>query len=312
MRTKVLLCTAAVLAGGAAPAQAAFPGANGLIAFSSFPVDGGAPDIWTMKPNGRDQRNLTANSPAANDSARWSADGRRLVFISDRDGDAEVFTMHADGTHITQITFNDTDDVTPSWSPDGRRVAFARYLDDGYGLDIWSANAGGHGEHRLTRAVGDDIEPAYSPDGRTIAFASERDPTTEQLDVFTMDASGAHPRPVVSGPNDEEWPNWSPDGRRLAFISERADPFTTWDVYVVQREGGPVTRLTTDEGGHPAWSPDGRKIVFGSNRTGNSELFTMRPDGSHQTQRTNRPDTHDGLADWQPLPSWERGEDDED
>ena len=74
---------------GAEPALAAFPGQNGLIAFESD-RHGGDSDIWTMSPNGRNLTNLTRSSAAFDADAKWSADGRRIVFMSDRDGDLEA------------------------------------------------------------------------------------------------------------------------------------------------------------------------------------------------------------------------------
>ena len=246
---------------------------------------------------------------------KWSADGRRIVFTSDRDGDDEILVMNGDGTHVRQVTFNQAADITPAWSPDGRRIVFARDPEPSNpdtDLDIWAMNADGTDERRLTRVAGDDIEPTYSPDGRTIAFASERDPALNELDVFTMNPNGANVRQITASDHDDEAPSWSPDGRQITFISNREAPGEQWDVYTMRRDGGGLTRLTYEEGGHPAWSPDGREIAFGTNRLGNSEVFTMRADGNRQRPVTDRPDTHDGIVDWQPLPGHQHGGEDDD
>ena len=135
MLTKAVLCAVCaggLIAAGSSPALAAFPGQNGKIAFASHPLVGGAPDIWTISPNGEGQTNLTGDSPAAEFDPKWSADGRRIVFTSNRvteanpDGDTEVFVMDADGSHVAQLTFNRGRDITATWSPDGRKIAFAR------------------------------------------------------------------------------------------------------------------------------------------------------------------------------------------
>jgi TolB protein len=80
----------------------------------------------------------------------------------------------------------------------------------------------------------------------------------------------------------------------------------------MRRDGGGQTRLTTTGGTHARWSPDGRKIVFNSDRLGQSEIFTMRADGSRERRRTDLPLTHETLPDWQPLPASRRGEEDDD
>jgi len=139
-----------------------------------------------------------------------------------------------------------------------------------------------------------------------------RDPARQFLNVFTMNADGANVRQITFGDPDDQVPSWSPDGRQIAFASDRATPGQQFDVYVVRRDGSRPTRLTYAEGGSPAWSPDGLKIAFGSNRLGNSNVFTMRADGSRQRPRTAFTDTHEGQADWQPLPGGRSAEEDDD
>lgn len=316
MLTRALLCAACALLVSATPANATFPGRNGKIAFVSF--DGFQTDIYTMSPNGRHLHNLTSDSPtAADDVPRWSADGRMIAFWSTRTGpanptgDQEIFVMHADGSGLRQVTFNTVDDGAPAWSPDSDRLLFHRWLDDS-NADLMTMRVDGTGERNLTRSPGVvDYFANWSPDGREIAFS--RDDSGLENDIYTIHPDGSHLRPLISTPADEEFPNWSPDGKQIAFHSDAAMLGEQWDVYVMRRDGGsPPTRLTTAEGAHAAWSPDGRKIAFGSNRTSNSEIYTMRADGTRQKQRTVRPEFQDGVADWQPLPKDARAEEDDD
>ena len=128
----------------ATPAHATFPGQNGKIVFTHFddPDDESKSDIYTMSPNGRHLRNLTPDSPAADDFASWSADGRMIAFWSTRTGpdnhsfppgraDQEIFVMNANGSGLRQVTKNKVDDGGPAWSPNGDRLVFHRFLDDG-------------------------------------------------------------------------------------------------------------------------------------------------------------------------------------
>lgn len=315
MLTRVLLCAACALLVSATPAHATFPGRNGKLAFDSF--DGSVGDIYTMSPNGRHLLNLTPDSPADDSTPRWSPDGRMIAFWSTRTGpanptgDQEIFVMNADGSGLRQVTFNTVDDGAPAWSPDGDRLVFHRWLDD-FNADLMTMRVDGTDERNLTRSPGVvDRQAAWSPDGREIAFS--RDDTGISGDIYTIHPDGSHLRRLTSTVTDEEYPNWSPDGERIAFHSDAAAPNEQWDIYVMRRDGGfPPTRLTTAEGCCAAWSPDGRKIAFGSNRTGNSEIYTMRADGTRQTQRTVRPDSQEGLADWQPLPKNAKAEEDDD
>jgi Tol biopolymer transport system component len=318
-----VLCTLAVicvggLAAGVSPALGAFPGGNGKIAFDSD--RGGDPNVWTMDPNGGRLANLTAGSTGAEFGPKWSADGRKILFMTDRttaannpEGDIEIFVMNADGSHQKQITANIFDDENPAFSPDGRKIVFQRDLDPVRGqsdYEIFVMKANGTGEKQLTKSPGLDLEPAWSPDGRTIAFSSERDPANEWMDIFVMRPDGSNVRQLTFGAPDAQHPsgfdneyaNWSPDGRMIAFNSSRTGPF---EVFVMRADGADQTRITVaapgeNGSGLPAWSPNGRKLTFASDRTGNPEIYTMGADGRSQVALTHDP-AFDLSPDWQPL-----------
>ena len=109
----------------AGEASAAFPGANGKIAFVSY-RDGDA-EIFRMNPNGSDKERLTQNS-AEDESPSFAPGGRRIVFASNRDGDFEIYVMRSNGTRQRQLTStsNSAYDNSPSFSPNGKRILFTR------------------------------------------------------------------------------------------------------------------------------------------------------------------------------------------
>ena len=109
--------------GAAGPAWAGgFSGQDGRIAYVSD--IGENEEIFSMRPDGSDPRNLT-NNPANDFSASYSPDGRSIAFASDRDGQPELYVMRADGSRQQRITFSaGMFEVDPTWSPDGKRLAF--------------------------------------------------------------------------------------------------------------------------------------------------------------------------------------------
>src|SRR5436309_13595513 len=126
----------AILGGASAtPTPAAFPGRNGLIAFSSR-RDGNY-ELYTMQPDASNQTRLTRD-PAADIDPAWSPDGGRIAFTSDRDGNPEIYVAAADGSGVVQLTQSPGFNVDPTWSPDGRRTAFTSNREGGD--DIYAMN----------------------------------------------------------------------------------------------------------------------------------------------------------------------------
>ena len=207
-----------MLAVGAGPAGAAFPGANGKIAFGDRTEIGEA-RISTVNPDGGGLTELTdladlAGSQAFANGPVWSPDGTRLAFWSLRDGNAEIYSISPVGTGLTNLTNFPEDGVGPSWSPDGSRIAFTS-LESGDALaGIYTMNADGSGQRRLTNpTTGSDYSPAWSPDGTKLAFGSVRD-YDDSLDnnpsLYVMNSDGTGQTVLMDGPELEENPNWQP------------------------------------------------------------------------------------------------------
>ena len=168
------------------------------------------------------------------------------------------------------------DGFSPSWSPDGRHIAYSR------GTDIYVMGSDGSNPRNLTNYSDQDFSPSWSPDGRHIAFTSERDGNPE---IYVMGSDGSNPRNLTNYSDQDFSPSWSPDGRHIAFHSWRNG---NYEIYVMGSDGSNPRRLTTSGGLSPSWSPDGRHIVFfASNRDNYEEIYVMGSDGSNLRRLTD-------------------------
>ena len=149
--------------------------------------------------------------------------------------------------NLTNTNFED--EMDPSWSPDGRNIAFATYN----GITVMDAD--GKNRVALTSAV--SCSPSWSPDSQRIAFYSNRDGNGE---IYIMDANGENQQNLTKSHIDETEPSWSPDGRRIAFVSD--------DSISVMDADGKNRRILVEVSGwicnSPTWSPDGQSIAFSS------------------------------------------------
>ncbi|HKR84437.1 MAG TPA: hypothetical protein VJS37_09690 [Terriglobales bacterium] len=200
-------------------------------------------DIFIRDPWGG-VRNLT-NNPATDEWARWSPNGKQIVFGSNRNGGVfEIYVMNADGSGtLRQLTSTPVLSRYPSWSPNGKQIFFRR------GIDIYVTNADGSGSPRqLTNEVAPSFAqmPVSSPDGRYIAFMSFRE---GYCSVFRMNADGTNPinlTPIDPSVPPSIWcsraPAWSADGQEIFFVSSRLGGLS--QVFVMDTDGTNVRPLT--------------------------------------------------------------------
>jgi Tol biopolymer transport system component len=285
-----LVAAAATLASIASPADGAFPGQNGLIAFSSD--RDGNDEVYTMGPEGTGVTRLT-NFIASDDlDAAWSPDGQRIAFRANRAGPYEIYVMNADGTGQTKITTN-TAGIQPAWSPDGEKIAFTFNSTD----EIYVMNADGTGLTNVTNHQFSDTSPAWSPDGQRIVFTSGRDGSRE---IYAMNSDGTGQTNITNHEFLDDSATWSPNAQKIAFTTNRDG---NYEIYTMSPDGTDQTRLTdngvTDY--QPAWSPDGSQIAFTSDEGGDNEIYVMKADGSLRHAITGNT-ANDRLPDWQPIP----------
>src|SRR5262245_15512742 len=290
----------------AGPAGAAFPGTNGLIAWSKVFLRFDA-EIFVMNPDGSNQVQLTHNARVDFDP-NWSADGSMLVYTSSTATDADIWVANADGTAEHNVS-NDpgVPDIQPAWSPDGSQIAFVKQRPIDGTSSLWVMDADGSSQRQLTDMRTVNVHPNWSPDGTRIAFAGNKD---GNLELYTIAPDGSDLTCLTTTPPVQEGnPNWSPDGTMLAFDACVADSYPcpgspNYEVYAMRADGSFRRRLTDDASidANPAWSPDGREIVFRSDRSvEGTELWKMNADGSGQVQLTFGNFQGGVDPDWQPL-----------
>ena len=247
-------------------------------------------DVYTMKPDGSRVRQLTALAPdstAAFDA--WSPDGRKLAFtLFPPDAPPQIWVMNADGGN-RHLLLDDPShaDFTPSFSPDGRHVVFARCPElEELGCAIHRVRLNGRRLTAITPFQADvtDWAPVYSPDGRSIAFGSfDRGGVVAATYVMKPDGSGIR---RVTPPALQLLPAaWSPDGSRLASGSNCCNP-NLGDIFTFKSNGSHLTQLmdTPDENDvYPTWSPSGRSIAFErvNAEATDSDVYVMGADGRH-------------------------------
>jgi len=319
----------AVSAFGAASAEAAFPGTNGRIAFTvdnwrQYPCDPmqqlqphGCPDpgveslrTEAVLANGRGRRVLRAldRGLGGYPALAWSPNASLVAF----DNWERIGIVRRDGTGRRLLPRLTTfPDLFPTWSPDGRRLAF---IGDRrcYGcLWLFTVRRDGTGLRRVIAQGA--ASPSWSVKN-TLAFVNYNDSSKVPGDIpdglYTVKPDGSRLRRVYSGgylgPGLQ--PDWSPDGSRIAFLAATRDAADNDEIFTVKANGRGLRRLThfgPHRGGGvgaPKWSPDGRFITF----IDNYDLYVMRSNGHGLRRIVDTPRRDPAATTWTTIeePAW--------
>lgn len=238
-------------------------------------------DIYFMPSGGGAARRLTSDESAGG-GVGWAADGREIVYPAQRSGPGRIWGVPVSGGAPRPLTdiVEGVEGITVS--RDGHRLAYAVDMQD---VNIWRVGLTQPGNRpgprtRLIASARLNHDPDFSPDGKQIAFSSDRSGSRE---IWISNSEGSGQKPVVSM-NGAGNPRWSPDGKRLVFdVLEGSRGIDIYLVELAERRPRPVSRSS---GFWPGWSRDGQWIYFASDRTGATQIWKMRPDGSGERQLT--------------------------
>lgn len=158
-------------------------------------------EIWIVRREGTGQVRLGPGS-----GARWSPDGRRLVFSAPTaSSDGDLFVMNADGTERRLLLGTRQAKQPAAWSRDGSQILFTGFGGRALSGDVYLMNADGTNVRRLTRTPGHDIAAGWSPDGSKILFTSVREGFSH---LFVMNRDGSKPHSISRTRRNQFDPSW--------------------------------------------------------------------------------------------------------
>ena len=315
-RTTILasaLLFALVRVSGAQPtAVSPFPqGLTGALAFQSDVRTAANPNarvkIYTIDLSNGRVTTLTRSGDWNDEQPRWSPDGQRIAFKSDRGGSYNLYVMDADGANVVRLTDHPGNDHDPSWTPDGQGLLFASDRDRGAGrVDLYRLFLSDRSVDRLTSNFeGYAFMPNVSPDGNWAAFVATTFPYdggwVNQIHVIELATKMTWPFDVTA---PGCWPSWSPDGQSIAHVllddtSSRVQVISSFG-----DEPEPLPGESTRWHYYPDWSPDGTLLAISTSPEHHQgedwDLAIADPARLLPLRRLTVGAGNDRLPDWRP------------
>lgn len=254
----------------------------------------GFQEIYLMDYDGRNQRKISAHKSISGYSD-WSNTGDAIAYISYYSGAPAIYYVDLESSRKVPVYRDGTLNLSPTFSPDGRRVAFAHSRSSNVDIYICPRDACTDPQ-RITNSAGIDTNPSWSPDGKQLAFTSSR---SGRPNVYVMDLDGTNVRRISFEGDYNDGATWNPNAPEIAYASRKNNRFRIAVTNLVDLS----TRIVAEgpeSYEEPTFSPDGQRIAFTSRRGKESQIFVMNADGSNWRQLT-----HEGTnsaPDWSGFP----------
>ena len=271
-------------------------------------------DIWIVGTRGEGARQIT-HSRGNDTQPRWSPDGKRLAFVSERDGAANIYVIDPDGGEGQKLTDEKVAVRRPEWSPDGSAIAFLRNdersPEDERRIEekddarvVGTPRPGSHlhvldvetkKSRRITGGNFSIFDFSWAPDGKALAFDRAANSTLDEMyrtDLYLVSVSGGEPRPLVVRPGIDRTPVFSPDGKSIAFRSGGGvhDWLREHRLSIVSIDGRSIRTIGDEYQRTPeafSWSADSRTVWFEGPLDTTTQLFRVNADGSGFTNVSN-------------------------
>jgi len=218
----------------------------------------------------------------------------QIAFLSTRGGRfKDVYVMTANSDDVRRITNENTLNLSPSWTADGRGLVVTSYRLGN--PDLFSIALPRGAWSKLSSLRGLNLGGRWSPDGRRLAVTVEYDGNPE---IALLNPDGSLLRRLTDHWAVDVSPSWSPDSQQLAFCSDRSG---SPQIYVMAADGSGVRRVSTagTYNTSPSWAPKGDRIAYASRIGGHFQIFTVKTDGSDARQVTNGPGSNEDPS-WSP------------
>lgn len=246
----------------------------------------GNQEIWSMDPDGSNQRQFTRNRSISIMPA-VSPDGTKIAFTSYAKGNPAIFIYSADtGNRLPFYNQVASMNATPDFTPDGQHLVYSSTAS-GW-AQIYIANIDGGNLRRISSTRAIEVEPKVNPkNGSEMVFVSGR---TGPQQIFRMNLDGTDIQRLTPGEGEASNPSWHPNGQVIAYSWTRGFATGNFNVFIMDVATRQYNQLTQGAGRNenPSWAPDGRHLVFMSTRSGSPQIWSMLADGTQLKRLTTQ------------------------